>query len=654
MKIAPKILSGYLAISILLIAMAVLVVQTSSVLNPVVDELDNEVNNLNVALTSQIVLLRSQLGHEATQFYFTKDPAHEQTHERTANQLDRVFDQISLESINEDEGTIFRNLQRSTDRLEQFEKQFMVLVSSNQPGAYEFLSENSEYQRLDKSISTFINSYSFSRKVESTDEFSRLVAISDSIQDSRADLNRRSSITLVLVSVASIVSILLGVVVSRSISSPIRALERTTKVLAGGDMSARSSVETRDEIGVLAASFNSMVSKLEESTVSKDYLGNILQSMQDSLLVLSSGGYIQTVNRSVLDLLGYDEEELIGKSIVEVVEVVEVVEAVKEQSIFRGTPLQELIKVGGVQGIATRYKTKRGALLPMLFSGAVMHDEDGEILGIVCVATDLTARKRAETVLHETQTKLIFSAKLASLGEMSAGLAHELNQPLGVIQLRGDMIQKLLIHNQSANSVKIASHLVEIFGEIERASKIISHLKLFIRQELPGSHSAIDMNWLIDESLVLLSSTLQLQGIELTTELAKELPEVWCDYIQIEQVLTNLLTNARDAVHHSDEKKIRVRSYRQNESVCVDVVDTGCGIAKAHIDKIFDPFFTTKPVGAGTGLGMSISYGIVRDHNGALSVNSTEGQGSIFTLSLPLSHQQQTDGMAQSRLDQKA
>ena len=419
-------------------------------------------------------------------------------------------------------------------------------------------------------------------------------------------------------------------------------------------MSARSSVETRDEIGVLAASFNRMVSKLQESTVSKDYLGNILQSMQDSLLVLSSGGYIQTVNRSVLDLLGYDKEELIGKSIVKVVEVVEVVEAVKEQSIFRGTPLQELIKVGGVQGIETRYKTKRGALLPMLFSGAVMHDEDEEILGIVCVATDLTARKRAETVLHETQTKLIFSAKLASLGEMSAGLAHELNQPLGVIQLRGGMIQKLLIHHQSANSVKIASHLVEIFGEIERASKIISHLKTFSRQELPGSHSAIDMNWLIDESLVLLSSTLQLQGIELTTELAKELPEVWCDYIQIEQVLTNLLTNARDAVHHSDEKKIRVRSYRQNESVCVDVIDTGCGIAKVHIDKIFDPFFTTKPVGAGTGLGMSISYGIVREHNGALSVNSTEGQGSTFTLSLPLSHQQQTDNMAQSRLDQKA
>jgi len=223
MKIAFKILSGYLAISILLIAMRVLVIHTYSVLNPVIDELDKEVNSLKVALTFadltyQIELLKSNLRYMATLFYFTRQPAQVEKYERTTRELERVFEQINLHTLqvtNEDDRKIISNLQLSTNRLAKFERRFMLLAKENQPASYKYLTRNSECQQLNKSISNFITSYSFSRKLDSTDVFSRLVTISDSIQSSKVELNLRSKITLLIIALVSIVSLLIGVMVAR-------------------------------------------------------------------------------------------------------------------------------------------------------------------------------------------------------------------------------------------------------------------------------------------------------------------------------------------------------------------------------------------------------------------------------------------------------
>jgi len=236
--------------------------------------------------------------------------------------------------------------------------------------------------------------------------------------------------------------------------------------------------------------------------------------------------------------------------------------------------------------------------------------------------------------LINTQKQLLQSAKLASIGEISAGLAHELNQPLGAIRLSAQFSQELM-EDENHDDDQVINKLQRIISQVDRAAKIINHLKIFSRQ---GDHefTPADINWIVEESFVLLVETLKMASITLDLTLAEKLPKVYCDYIQIEQVITNLVTNARDAMENSDLKHMSVRSYLQDTCVCVDVEDKGCGMNSSLMEKIFDPFFTTKAVGKGTGLGMSISYGIIQDHGGKLSVSSKEGQGSCFTFSLPI------------------
>lgn len=242
--------------------------------------------------------------------------------------------------------------------------------------------------------------------------------------------------------------------------------------------------------------------------------------------------------------------------------------------------------------------------------------------------------KLANKLLVDAQDQLVQSSKLASIGSISAGLAHELNQPLGVIKLDAQLSKKIVSIDTLA-SRKVVAKLDSIINQVDRAARIINHLKIFSRQT---SHEPelVDLNWLIDESLVMLTQSLNISGISLIRELDASLPEVKCDYIKIEQVLTNLFTNARDALVTEDEKSIVVRSYTVNDMVCVDVEDSGCGMEKTVIERVFDPFFTTKDVGKGMGLGMSISYGIIKDHNGTLTIKSAPGHGARFTMSLPV------------------
>lgn len=245
-----------------------------------------------------------------------------------------------------------------------------------------------------------------------------------------------------------------------------------------------------------------------------------------------------------------------------------------------------------------------------------------------------TELRGANVALLHTQGQLVQTKKLASLGEMSAGLAHELNQPLGVIKICADFSLELM-KKEGFDPDSIRNKLTRMSAQVDRASKIINHLKVFSRQ---GGHEvkATDMNWIIEEAFVLLSESLKLSGIQLEMDLEDDLPPVMCDYIQIEQVITNLITNAQDAMKISEIKLITVRSYRHQDNVCIDVQDSGCGMTKSIAEKIFDPFFTTKAVGEGTGLGMSISYGILKEHRGSLSVTSKTGFGTKFIVSLPI------------------
>ncbi|WP_447976986.1 sensor histidine kinase [Candidatus Nitrospira bockiana] len=242
--------------------------------------------------------------------------------------------------------------------------------------------------------------------------------------------------------------------------------------------------------------------------------------------------------------------------------------------------------------------------------------------------------QRREQELREKQEQLVQAGKLATLGELTAGIAHELNNPLNNIGLFiGNVVDHL-----EANQVereRILRDLRSAMQQVRKATAIITHLRTFGRAA-PVSREPLYLNEIILQSVSLIQEQLRLHQIETQLDLSPANPVVRGSSIQLEQVFINLLTNARDAVAEADRKWILIRSVVNDGMVEVTVQDSGPGIPAGLEQRIFDPFFSTKDVGAGTGLGLSITYGIIKDHHGAISVSSRPGAGACFVIQLPL------------------
>src|SRR5881396_543738 len=242
--------------------------------------------------------------------------------------------------------------------------------------------------------------------------------------------------------------------------------------------------------------------------------------------------------------------------------------------------------------------------------------------------------QRREQELRDKQEQLVQAGKLATLGELTTGVAHELNNPLNNTGLFvGNAID--LIELGAADKGQIVRELRQALQQVSKATQIISHLRTLGRVA-PVRREPIPLKPVIERALSLVQEQLRLHEIEVTLDLGPEEPVVVGNPIQLEQVFINLLANARDAVVDSPRKAIRISASVGSTAVEIAFVDTGHGIPSALERRIFDPFFTTKEVGKGTGLGLSITYGIVKEHGGTISVVSTPGEGATFLIHLPL------------------
>jgi C4-dicarboxylate-specific signal transduction histidine kinase len=244
-------------------------------------------------------------------------------------------------------------------------------------------------------------------------------------------------------------------------------------------------------------------------------------------------------------------------------------------------------------------------------------------------------RKR-EQELREKQEQLVQTAKLATIGELTTGVAHELNNPLNNIGLYiGNVLD--LMKLGKLDTERVQRDLDRARQQLAKATEIINHLRTFGRAA-PRHREPVEINAVIEDAVSFFSEQFRLREIELVLELAKDNPRVLGNPIQLEQVLLNLLNNARDAVGRSAEKRIHVSSRTEGRWASVIVEDSGSGIAKELKERIFDPFFTTKEVGQGTGLGLSIVYSIVGDHDGQISVEDGT-HGARFVVKLPLENE---------------
>jgi len=245
---------------------------------------------------------------------------------------------------------------------------------------------------------------------------------------------------------------------------------------------------------------------------------------------------------------------------------------------------------------------------------------------LIATSTDIT-----ETVMKEAQ--LIQASKLATLGEMATGIAHELNQPLNVIKIGSAFLLETIQAGKELNKKDLTTIAEEFNGEVDRASGIINHLRNFARTG-NISKEKVFINDPIRGVFKVLAQQLKLREIEVKLHLDESLPPIMADNNRLEQVFVNLVTNARDALEEVSgrTRSLEIRSFMEEGNVVVTVSDTGKGIPSGLLNKIFEPFFTTKEVGKGTGLGLSISYGIVRDYGGTITVHSEEGSGTTFRL----------------------
>src|SRR3989449_2320033 len=242
--------------------------------------------------------------------------------------------------------------------------------------------------------------------------------------------------------------------------------------------------------------------------------------------------------------------------------------------------------------------------------------------------------QRREQELRDKQEQLVQAGKLATLGELTTGVAHELNNPLNNIGLFvGNAVD--LIELAGTEKGQIVRELYHAMQQVRKATEIISHLRTFGRAA-PVSREATSLRQVIERALSLMQEQLRLREIEVTVDLGPEEPVVLGNPIQLEQVFINLLTNGRDAVAESPRKAIRIAGVVGSAMVEVAFIDTGPGIPPGLEPRIFDPFFTTKEVGKGTGLGLSITYGIIKEHGGTISVVSPPGEGAAFLIHLPL------------------
>ena len=409
--------------------------------------------------------------------------------------------------------------------------------------------------------------------------------------------------------ILSIIAVLtIALWMGASLAKPIKELEAATERIAKGDLGTSVKVSSKDEIGQLFSSFNQMIEELKQSRsqlIEKTYLDSIITNMIDSLVVMNTQAQITMVNKATCELLGYSQEELIGKD-------AGLIFAGEYE--FREKILSAFRSQGAVENYETRYRRKDNSSIPMLFSGSVLKDTKNREIGFLAVSRDITERKELEK-----------KYRLAQLGKLVADMAHEVNNPLMVISGRAEL--SLM---QSLGDEKLKNNLRIIVDYCQRAKEIIIRLLQFSRPS-KGELKEVYIHNCIEEITSIIEHQFELANITIEKNYAQNLKPLLIDEKQIQEVLMNLLNNSRDAMEEGG--KIQINTSLEDDFIKIEIKDNGRGIERAVLDKIFDPFFTTKD--KGTGLGIPLCYNIIKNYGGDLRFSSEINKGTTATIILP-------------------
>ena len=448
--------------------------------------------------------------------------------------------------------------------------------------------------------------------------------------------------------------ILVSIAALRTVKN-ISSVEKAIQNVSTGNLNAHLENHKGDEIGRLAASFNDMTIALKQS---KDALRNLFDAANDPMFIIKEGEKIADMNKRVTEIFSYEKEELIGNSIARILTTRDI--PVVKQTIARTwnlSPGQKYptfdvsVVTGNNKELICELDLNRTAY------GIQPHFRD--VTKARMMESDLDRKNQELEVtlknLKETEAQLIQAGKLAGIGELASGVAHEVNNPLTAVM--GHAMR--LLRKTESEELKDIKALAPFRTELKiiadaslRCKRITDGLLKFSRVSAELKSSPLNVNAVVEDTLLLIENTLGQKNIKLIRQFDPHLKYIVGDHNQLQQVFTNIINNAIHAMPSGGSLLIATKGKENpgkssslegglgeitnNKYIDVEFTDTGCGIKEEYISKIFNPFFTTREPGKGTGLGLSISYSIIKDHNGWIDVKSAVGKGTTFLVMLPV------------------
>lgn len=368
----------------------------------------------------------------------------------------------------------------------------------------------------------------------------------------------------------------------------------------------------------------------DELREANEFFMNLIESSVDGIIAADMKGNIIIFNKGAENLTGYRAEEVIGK-----IHITQIYPPGIAKEVMRRLRSPDYGGVGKLLPTQFNVVNKYGEEIPIQLSASLIYDSNGKEIASVGIFTDLRPRLAMEKKLQETHLQLVSSEKMASLGKLAAGIAHEINNPLAGILI----YSSLLMEEFPADDPKRAD-LEKIVQEASRCKEIVKSLLEFARQTEPKKEPT-DINRAINDGLFFLVNQALFHNIEIVKNLDPNLPFVYGNAGQLKQVFMNIIVNAAEAMHGSGTLTITTSVAPDRNSILIEFTDTGEGIPEENLNRIFEPFFTTKDVGKGTGLGLATSYGIIEEHGGKINVKSKVGEGTTFTIELPFYQQTQ-------------
>ncbi len=458
-----------------------------------------------------------------------------------------------------------------------------------------------------------------SNETDNKEQVIGYVRLGVSAEQLRQSFQRAFKATMAISVTVAIISILLIALIVSRIVTPLGHLARAATALSEGDLTTRVPALSGDEVGELARAFNAMVEKLRESRAELEKLWaakerskmeNVAECLVDALIVISLEGTVLLANNPARELFSLTTDE----------------EAELQVLHLGETKLAEFVSPvlsGEMELVTESIHYGRPRMRLVQISVSPMKGLQGEIQAAIALIRDVTRES-------EMSQQLLHSEKLAAIGQLASGVAHEVNNPLTVISGFAEMLRR------KVKDPDLHRLIDKIALQATRCGEIVTSLSRFSRKS-SGQRSVCDLNQLVKETASLLLSQLSKVDVMLVLTLCEKNAKVLANANEMQQVIFNLINNARDAMPKGGT--ITITTHVDDDAVSLQVSDTGMGIAGDDLSSIFAPFYTTKDPGKGTGLGLPVCSTIVNDHGGTISVESELGEGTSFKIILPLSQE---------------